>query len=94
MRRSHPLSLAAAAIAFGAIITATAPIANAEKISENTIKSECKSAGGKYTTGVVQGTRFTACTYTSISGNKYKDYYVDGQYYSTSLRRPRLPGSG
>ena len=85
MRRSEPLSLtAAAAIAFGAIITATAPVAHAERISESTIKSECKAAGGKYKTGTTQGTRFTSCTYTDISGNRHKDYYVDGEYYATN----------
>ena len=75
---------AAAAIAFGALLSATAPIANAEKISETTIKSECKSAGGTYGTIVKQGTRFSTCDYKDNEGNGYRDYYADGEYYSTS----------
>jgi hypothetical protein len=40
--------LGAGAIAVGATV-ATAAAANAEPISESTIKSECKAAGGTYT---------------------------------------------
>lgn len=74
---------AAAAIAFGALLSATAPIANAEKISESTIKSECKSAGGTYTSVVKGGTRFSTCDYKDNEGNGSRDYYADGEYYST-----------
>ena len=74
---------AAAAIAVGAVITAAAPIANAEKISEKTIKSECSSAGGSYSTVVKGGTRFSTCDYKDNEGNGYRDYYADGSYYST-----------
>jgi hypothetical protein len=74
---------AAAAIALGALISATAPIANAEKISEKTIKSECGSAGGTYTSMVKGGTRFSTCDYKDNEGNGYRDYYADGSYYST-----------
>jgi hypothetical protein len=74
---------AATAIAFGALLSATAPIANAEKISEKTIKSECKSAGGTYTTTVKGGTRFSTCDYKDNEGNGFRDYYADGWYYST-----------
>jgi len=74
---------AATAIAFGALISATAPIANAEKISEKTIKSECSSAGGSYSTVVKGGTRFSTCDYKDNEGNGYRDYYADGSYYST-----------
>ena len=73
----------AAAIAFGVVVTATAPIAAAEKISEKTIKGECKSAGGSYTTVVKGGTRFSTCDYKDNEGNGYRDYYADGSYYST-----------
>jgi hypothetical protein len=84
MQRSRTTSLAAAAaIAVGAIFAAAAPVAHAEKIPEKTIKSECKSAGGTYTTGVTQGTRFSACSYKDNKGNGYRDYYADGEYYST-----------
>jgi hypothetical protein len=74
---------AAAAVAFGALISATAPIANAEKISEKTIKSECSSAGGSYSSVVKGGTRFSTCDYKDNEGNGYRDYYADGSYYST-----------
>ena len=60
---------AAAAIWFGALISATAPITNAEKISEKAIKSECASAGGTYTSVVKQGTRFSTCDYKDNEGN-------------------------
>lgn len=74
---------AAAAIAFGALISATAPIANAEKVSEKTIKSECSSAGGSYSSVVKGGTRFSTCDYKDNEGNGYRDYYANGSYYST-----------
>lgn len=74
---------AAGAIAFGALISATAPIANAEKITEKTIKSECSSAGGTYTTTVKGGTRFSTCDYKDNEGNGFRDYYNNGTYYST-----------
>ena len=74
---------AAGAIAFGALISVTAPIANAEKIPEKTIKSECASAGGSYTSVVKQGTRFSTCDYKDNEGNGFRDYYADGNYYST-----------
>jgi spore coat protein U-like protein len=74
---------AAGAIAFGALVSATAPIANAEKISEKTIKSECSSAGGTYTSIVKGGTRFSTCDYRDNEGNGFRDYYADGSYYST-----------
>jgi hypothetical protein len=47
-----PPLIVAGAIAVGATVTATAPIAHAEKLSESIIKSECKSAGGTYATAV------------------------------------------
>lgn len=74
---------AAGAIAFGALVSATVPIANAEKISEKTIKSECSSAGGTYTSIVKGGTRYSTCDYKDNEGNGFRDYYADGSYYST-----------
>ncbi len=73
----------AATIAVGALLSVTAPVANAEKIPEKTIKSECKSAGGTYSSVVKGGTRFSTCDYKDIGGNGYRDYYADGEYYST-----------
>lgn len=84
MPRSRTTSLAVAAAAvLGALITTIAPVAHAEKLSENTIKSECASAGGTYTTTSKGGTRFSTCTYKDNEGNKFRDYYMDGGYYST-----------
>jgi hypothetical protein len=74
---------AATAVALGALLSVTAPIAGAEKISEKTIKSECASAGGSYSTTVKGGTRFSTCDYKDNEGNGFRDYYADGGYYST-----------
>ena len=73
----------AAAIGLGVLISATAPVANAEKINEKTIKSECSSAGGSYSTTVKGGMRFSTCDYKDNEGNGYRDYYANGEYYST-----------
>ena len=73
----------------GAVLGALAlgaPAAHAEPIKpikESTIKSECKAAGGSYSTKTVEGTRFSACRYKDNEGNGFDDYYVDGGYYST-----------
>nr|WP_090277202.1 hypothetical protein [Mycolicibacterium komanii]CRL71309.1 hypothetical protein CPGR_02354 [Mycolicibacterium komanii] len=84
MSRSRTTSLAVAAAAvLGALITTIAPIAHAEKISEKTIRSECASAGGTYATTTKGGTRFSTCDYKDNEGNKFRDYYMDGGYYST-----------
>jgi hypothetical protein len=75
-------------IVVGALVLG-APTASAEPdrpIKESTIKSECRAAGGTYSTSTVEGTRFTGCRYKDNEGNPYTDYYVDGKYYST---RPR-----
>jgi hypothetical protein len=53
-------------------------------ISENTIRKECRAANnGTYSIMVYEGTRFSSCTYRDIDGNWYRDYYLDGEYYST-----------
>ena len=84
MQRSRSTSLAVvAAAAMGALLTLTAPVAHAEKLSEKTIKSDCSSAGGTYTTTTKEGPRFSTCTYKDNEGNKFRDYYQDGGYYST-----------
>ena len=75
-------AVVAGGIAVGAILL-TAPAASAEPIKESTIKSECKSAGGTYSSVVKGGTRFSTCDYKDIGGNGYRDYYIDGRYYST-----------
>jgi hypothetical protein len=74
----------ACAITLTAIAMLTVAAAPARAIPEKTIKSECKAANnGTYKTGVVSGARFSSCTYTDNDGNKSKDFYVNGQYYST-----------
>ncbi|MBX7433578.1 hypothetical protein JDV09_15880 [Mycobacterium sp. Y57] len=81
-------ALMASAIALGAMAL-DAPTANADKLSENTIKSECKDAnGGTYTTTLKGRTRFSTCSYSDNEGNSSTDYYVNGQYYSTRPGRP------
>jgi hypothetical protein len=69
-------------IALAMVTVAGAP-ASAMRISENTIKRECKAANGSYSTEVKQGTRFSACAYRDIYGDVYTDYYKNGDYYGT-----------
>ncbi|MGZ6801223.1 MAG: hypothetical protein ACXVGR_15595, partial [Mycobacteriaceae bacterium] len=77
-------AIAAGAIAAGAM-TLTAPAAHADKISEKTIKSECKDARGTYSTVVSRssGERISACTYKDNEGNESTDYYKNGHYTGT-----------
>lgn len=78
--------IAGSGIVLGALAL-SAPAASAEDekpVKESTIRSECKAAGGEYTTGTVEGTVFSACRYKSIKGKLYTDFYSDGLYYGTS----------
>jgi hypothetical protein len=72
--------ITAGAIAVGAMATVTAPAAHAKPISEKTIKSECKSAGGTYATS----NGLSSCKYKGIDGGTYVDSYIDGEYTDTS----------
>lgn len=82
MNRSLVASLMiGAALTVGAL---TAPTAQAEKIPEATIKSECKDVGGTYVSQVKGGIRFSACRYKDLSGKTFTDFYADGEYYSTT----------
>jgi hypothetical protein len=74
-------------IAAGAMIL-TAPVGNA--IPESTIISECDSAGGTYTTTIVDGKRYSKCCYRDINGVKHCDNYLDGTYTTTdgALEQP------
>jgi hypothetical protein len=65
------------------MVTVAAAPASALRISENTIKRECRAANGSYSTKVVEGTRFSACAYRDIYGDVYTDFYVDGDYDHT-----------
>ncbi|KUH86538.1 MULTISPECIES: hypothetical protein [unclassified Mycobacterium] len=78
-RTSITAAIAAGAIAVGALMSTTAPAAHAEKLSDKTIKSECKAAGGSYTK---RGTVST-CAYKDISGNSYIDIFSGGHYVTT-----------
>ncbi|KUH93526.1 hypothetical protein AU189_14670 [Mycolicibacterium acapulense] len=78
-RNTITAAVAAGAIAVGALMTTTAPAAHAEKLSEKTIKSECKAAGGTYTN---KGSVST-CGYKDISGNRYIDVFSGGHYVTT-----------
>ena len=61
----------------------TAPVADAAPIKEATIKSECKAAGGTYSSGVSNGQRRSLCLYTDIDGGRHDDHYVNGHYTGT-----------
>jgi hypothetical protein len=74
--------LAAAAVALGAML-ATATAANAEPISESTIKSECKAAGGTYTMKKGAG-RWSQCKYKDSNGDTYVDDFLGGTYMGTN----------
>ncbi|KUI33738.1 hypothetical protein AU197_20795 [Mycobacterium sp. IS-1590] len=78
-RNSITAAIAAGAVAVGALITTTAPAAHAEKLSDQTIKSECKAAGGTYNkSGTV-----STCGYKDASGKLNIDYYSGGHYVTT-----------
>jgi hypothetical protein len=72
------LGVAAAAVTTG-IAFGASPLANA--LPEGTIKSECKSAGGNYDTGVgPDGNRYSDCTYSDAGGKLHIDQYKNGKY--------------
>ncbi|MGA5463761.1 hypothetical protein [Mycobacterium sp. NPDC050041] len=76
------LGVAAAAFMTGIALGAS-PLASA--LPEGTIKSECKSAGGTYGTGVgPDGNRYSDCSYTDIRGGLHVDHYKNGKYTGTS----------
>ena len=62
------------------IVLVAAPMANAKPISDKTIKSECKSAGGTYS----HSGSTSLCSYKDNGGNKYTDWYENGQYTNTT----------
>ncbi len=83
MRRIHlGAVVGGTAAAVGALLIA-APSANAEKLSEHTIKAECKDAGGEYNSHVVDGHRYSGCSYADNSGERCDDSYIDGEYTHT-----------
>jgi hypothetical protein len=77
------------AITIGASLSAFAPAAHAEPISENTIKQECKQANGSYSSANLGGgVRWSGCTYKAADGNTYTDNYNNGTYSGTN----QIPG--
>jgi hypothetical protein len=90
-QRARRLALLAAAVAIASgAITLGTPAAHA--IPESTIKAECQKAGGTYTTGISSGFRFSKCCYTDISGKKWCDRYLDGEYEGTDPAAQGEPG--
>jgi hypothetical protein len=88
--RLAPASVLAAAVAIGAT-TLSAPAAHA--IPESTIESECKAAGGTYTSGILSsGDRESTCCYTDIDGDKWCDWYLNGEYLGTDPAAQGEPG--
>jgi hypothetical protein len=80
-----------AAVSIGVVILA-APAAYA--LSESTIKAECKGASGTYTTTVLSsGDRETKCCYKDISGKKWCDVYLNGDYLGTDPAAQVEPGN-
>jgi hypothetical protein len=76
--------IAAGAVALGVAMTVTAPAAHAERLSENTIKSDCKAAGGTYQTeSHGRNNRVSSCTYKDYYGDTYEDFYHNGEYNGT-----------
>lgn len=85
--------LAGSALAVG-LALGSAAVADAEPISENTIKSECKAAGGTYGTTAPsgpkgRGSRFSTCTFKDINGETSTDNYYDGHWTGTTDGPPK-----
>jgi hypothetical protein len=75
--------IAATAVALTAVTAATAPTAQAQRLSEGSIKSDCKKAGGSYSTEVVGGVNVSRCGYKDAGGDQYADWYIGGEYTDT-----------
>ncbi|MCV7173436.1 hypothetical protein H7I41_26285 [Mycobacterium manitobense] len=85
--------LAVPAVALG-LALGSAAVAGAEPISENTIKSECKAAGGTYGTTAPsgpkgRGSRLSTCTFKDINGETSTDNYYDGHWTGTTSGPPK-----
>lgn len=90
LRRIGRRSAFVAAMWIGAI-TLTVPAAYA--LPESTIGSECKAANGTYTTrNLSSGDRETKCYYKDISGKKWCDVYLNGEYLGTDPAAQGDPG--
>ena len=79
-RRNHLVSIVVGAAVALAALLGSAAQADAQPIKESTIKSECKAAGGTYTTHVDQnGNRSSVCKYKDIGGGTHYDVYENGE---------------
>jgi hypothetical protein len=75
--------LAATALAAGALVLSGTAAFAEEKIPEKTIKSECKAAGGTYSTVIDGRNRYSTCEYTDISGEFWVDAFKNGKFVGT-----------
>ena len=79
--RHRIVSIAVGSFFAAAAFVGTAAQADAKPIKESTIKSECKAAGGTYTTHVdANGNRVSTCTYRDIGGGSHWDLFHDGVF--------------
>jgi hypothetical protein len=83
MTRIHICS-AIAAVALGLGTAFGAPAAVAKPVSNSTLKSECKDAGGTWES-VPDGNGGTesSCKYRDIDGHQHIDYYKNGNFLGT-----------
>jgi hypothetical protein len=90
MQRFRGYSIVAASVFTVCAMILFAAAANA--IPEKTIESECKAAGGTYSTTVTDGVRHSDCCYP-VGGGKYEcDVYKSGKYTGTvALDAPPEP---
>lgn len=83
-KRVAVVSALSASLAMPAVAGLVAPSAYGKPINENTIKEECKQAGGRYETAVAVDIRSSACTYKASDGVTYTDHYANGNYTGTT----------
>lgn len=79
------LTAIAIATAAAGVLAIGSPPAGAQPISQSTIRSECKAAGGTYSSFLLSDNqnRISFCRYKDIHGNKYTDGYTNGEYTGT-----------
>ncbi|MCV7300264.1 hypothetical protein H7J93_11555 [Mycobacterium barrassiae] len=83
-KRAAVIAALSASLAMPAVAGIAAPSAFGKPINENTIKTECKAAGGTYQTAVAVDLRSSACTYRASDGTTYTDHYNNGNYVGTT----------
>ena len=84
MTKTKTVAYAVAALAVASTaMMSTIATAEAKPIKETTIKSECKDAGGTYSSGTLAGDRLSYCRYRDNEGNPHVDGYINGEYTGT-----------